>query len=134
MKVIEKREYSFDNEDLKLLKETLPGNPCEKCSPSERMVCCGCPDRREYDKVIEVYKDHNIYEIACAIHTVDALVDEETRLKTQIKAVKHDIALAMSSIPDEICAGLNYETPCHRDLHVTTNHDVDINIPAKLKL
>lgn len=24
MKVIEKREYSFDNEDLKLLKETLP--------------------------------------------------------------------------------------------------------------
>ena len=44
MKVIEKREYSFDNEDLKLLKETLPDNPCEKCSPSERMLCCGCPD------------------------------------------------------------------------------------------
>ena len=94
MKVIEKREYSFDNEDLKLLKETLPDNPCEKCSPSERMVCCGCPDRREYDKVIEVYKDHNIYEIACAIHKVDALVDEETKLKTQIQAVKRDIAEA----------------------------------------
>lgn len=134
MKVITKREYSFDNEDLKLLKETLPGNPCEKCSPNERMVCCGCPDRREYDKVIKVYKDHNIYEIACAINKVDALVDEEARLKTQIKAVKHDIAKAISSIPDEICAGLNYETPCHRDLRVTTNHDVDLNIPAKLKL
>lgn len=32
MKVIEKREYSFDNEDLKLLKETLPDNPCESAA------------------------------------------------------------------------------------------------------
>ena len=48
--------------------------------------------------------------------------------------MKRDIALAMSSIPDEICAALNYETPCHRDLHATTNHDVNLNIPTKLKL
>lgn len=133
MKVTEKKEYSFDNEDLKLLKEMLPGNPCDKCGPNERMACCGCPDRREYDKVIGVYKDRNIYEIACAIHKVDALVDEETRLKTQIQALKNDIALTISLIPDKICEALNYETPRHRDLHATTNHDVNPNIPTKLK-
>ena len=51
----------FDPEDIRLLRNPLPENPCLKCN---RRNCSGCEDLNTYQKVIQIYKDRRILEIA----------------------------------------------------------------------
>ena len=59
--------YSFDSEDIELLKKPIPNDPCNKCS--DRVGCCGCNEHDIYREAIKPYKDRNIFEIANKLRT-----------------------------------------------------------------
>lgn len=50
--------YTFSDDDLKLLKQPIPINPCSHCLDSGS--CCGCPEERKYQTIIKPYRDNNL--------------------------------------------------------------------------
>lgn len=85
----------FTNEDLELLKKELPNNPCTKCDAHIRGYCCGCQQRIDYDKMVKIYRDNNIYDIALEIKKINELEKSINKMRKN----QEDI---LSNLPKEI--------------------------------
>lgn len=57
----------LSKEDIDLLKEVLPMNPCRKCSINARMGCCGCVEKCIHEQKLKPYNETGILELALQI-------------------------------------------------------------------
>ena len=87
---------TFDDNDKKLLKSELPKNPCEDCR-SFRESCCGCSRGIEYEKVVKLYKEANILDIALSNkERLELLKDIEDK-KKKVKEIEESLPNFMIS-------------------------------------
>lgn len=91
MKIIETRQYVFDDEDRRLLSVDIPDNPCENCSLMKIGGCCGCPDNIEYTKAILPYKERNIFELALKIKRMHNLQKDIVNIQKEIDNIAKEI-------------------------------------------
>lgn len=66
----------FEKRDYDLLERDIPDNPCNRCSIMERATCCGCKEYREYDRLMKLYKDSNLFGFAEEIHDMEKQIKE----------------------------------------------------------
>ena len=92
--------YQFSDEEIKMLKNPLPYNPCEYCSGKE--YCCGCQKEREYVHKITKYKELGIYDIARnsqEAHNIQARIRD---FKNKISRLQTELEVVKSCIPQEV--------------------------------
>ena len=82
-----KTTYSFDKEDIELLKKPLI-NPCNECSSRP----CGwwCQDRIRYEEKEKLYKERNVLELAEQLAELESLESEIDELEIKIAHMKND--------------------------------------------
>lgn len=82
-----KTTYSFDKEDIELLKKPLI-NPCNECSSKP----CGwwCQDRIRYEEKEKLYKERNVLELAEQLAELESLKSEIAELEIKIAHMKND--------------------------------------------
>lgn len=82
-----KTTYSFDKEDIELLKKPLI-NPCNECSSRP----CGwwCQDRIRYEEKEKLYKERNVLELAEQLAELRSLNSEIDELEIKIVHMKND--------------------------------------------
>lgn len=91
MKIIETKQYIFDDEDRRLLSIELPDNPCDNCHLVKIGGCCGCPDNTKYCEIIKPYKERNILDLALKIKRMCDLQRKVTDIKTEICKIEKEI-------------------------------------------
>ena len=91
MKIIETKQYIFDNEDRRLLSIEIPDNPCDKCSLMKIGGCCGCSDKCEYNETIKSYKERNIYDLALKFKRMHKLQKEVSDMQKEIDCIAKEI-------------------------------------------
>lgn len=92
--------YQFSDEEIKMLENPLPHNPCKYCSGKE--YCCGCQKGREYVHKITKYKELGIYDIARNIqeaHNIQASIRD---FKNKIRSLQTELKVVKSCIPQEV--------------------------------
>lgn len=91
MKIIETKQYIFDNEDRRLLSIEIPDNPCDKCYLNTHGGCCGCSDNTKYCEIIKPYKDRNILDIALKFKRMHKLQKEVSDMQKEIDCIAKEI-------------------------------------------
>ena len=92
--------YQFSDEEIKMLKNPLPYNPCEYCGGKE--YCCGCQKEREYVHKITKYKEFGIYDIARNIQEVRHIQVSIRDLENKIRSLQTELEVVKSCIPQEV--------------------------------
>ena len=89
----------FDPEDIRLLRNPLPENPCSSCNRSD---CSGCEDADTYQKMIQAYKDRRILEIAMLLKN-QRLIHQQLKSLTEMFMKKNSMNIddIMGDIKDE---------------------------------
>lgn len=92
-------KFMFDPEDIRLLRNPLPENPCSSCNRSN---CSGCEDVDAYQKVIQIYKDRRILEIAMLLKN-RRLIHQQLKSLTEMLMKKNSMNIDdfMEDIKDE---------------------------------
>ena len=92
----QKITYELEKEDIQLLKEGLPDNPCDimQCSHGYRMTCCGCPKYYDYAEKVKVFKENNLYDIALELK-------ELSDKKRKLQSMKDEMAELEKSIQND---------------------------------
>ena len=90
MKIVTTVEYT--KEDEVMLRKPLPPNPCDVCAISGCAECCGCPDAREYAKLVQPYRDAGIYDLARKI-------EKMRKLEKQAKDICAEYTILNNSLP-----------------------------------
>lgn len=90
MKIIETKQYVFDEEDRRLLFIEIPDNPCEKCC-LKNDGCCGCSENLKYQEIIKPYKDRNIYDLALKFKYIHQLQIEILEKQNKIDEITKEI-------------------------------------------
>ena len=80
-------KFMFDPEDIRLLRNPLPENPCSSCN---RNNCSGCEDADTYQKVIQIYKDRRILEIAMLLKN-QRLIHQQLKSLTEMFMKKNSM-------------------------------------------
>ena len=94
------RTYQFSDEEIKMLKNPLPYNPCEYCGGKED--CCGCQKEREDGHKINKYKELGIYDIACNIQEVYHIQASIRDFENKIRSLQTELKAVKSCIPQEV--------------------------------
>ena len=92
--------YQFSDEEIKMLKNPLPYNPCEYCMGQE--YCCGCQKEREYVHKITKYKELGIYDIARNIQEVYRIQASIRDFENKIRSLQTELKVVKSCIPQEV--------------------------------
>lgn len=92
--------YTFSDDDLKLLKQPIPINPCSHCLNFGS--CCGCPEERDYCTAIEPYRDANILIFADIIRNIRNKRCEADRLLKHSKELNKEANDALLSLPEQL--------------------------------
>lgn len=92
--------YTFSDDDLKLLKQPIPINPCSHCLDSGS--CCGCPKERDYCTAIKPYRDANILIFADIIRNIRNKRCEADRLLKHSKELNREANDALLSLPGQL--------------------------------
>lgn len=87
------KNYKLSENDIELLKNILPDNPCCDCYIGS--ACCGCPEGGKYERQVKPYKEAGIYEIALNIK-------KSRMIKRIIKAREEELEALINSIPQEV--------------------------------
>lgn len=92
-----KQVITLSDSDKELLRTPLPVCPCDiKCPfPEQRWQCCGCPDHRKYEAVVQPYKDAGVFEYALVLGKI-------RKLRGQILSLEDSIKSIYESLPTEI--------------------------------
>ncbi len=98
--VKEQTIYTFSDDDLKLLKQTIPISPCSHCFDSS--ICCGCPEQRDYRTAIKPYRDANILIFADIIRNIRNKRCEADRLLKHSKELNREANDALLSLPEQL--------------------------------
>lgn len=99
-----KTTYSFDKEDIELLKKPLI-NPCNECSSRP----CGwwCQDRIRYEEKEKLYKERNILEFAEQLAELRSLKSEIDELEIKIVHMKNDYEKRKNELREKGLADAN---------------------------
>lgn len=92
--------YQFSDEEIKMLNNPLPYNPCEYCGGKE--YCCGCQKEREYFHKITKYKELGIYDIACNIQEARHIQASIRDFKNKISSLQTELEVVKGCIPQEV--------------------------------
>lgn len=92
--------YTFSDEDLKLLKQPIPIDPCSHCPDSA--YCCGCPEERDYRTAIKPYRDANILIFADIIRNIRNKRCEADRLLKHSKELNKEANDSLLSLPEQL--------------------------------
>lgn len=92
--------YTFSNDDLKLLIQPIPINPCSHCLDSGS--CCGCPEERKYQTIIKPYRDNNLLVFADTIRNIRNKRYEADRLLKHSKELNKEANDSLLSLPEQL--------------------------------
>lgn len=92
--------YTFSDDDLKLLKQPIPINPCSHCLDSGS--CCGCSEERKYQTAIKPYRDNNLLVFADTIRNIRKMRSESDRLLKHSKELNKEANDALLSLPEQL--------------------------------
>lgn len=92
--------YTFSDDDLKLLKQTIPVYPCSHCLDSGS--CCGCPEERKYQTIIKPYRDNGLLIFADTIRNIRKKRSESDRLLKCSKELNKEANDALLSLPEQL--------------------------------
>jgi hypothetical protein len=92
--------YTFSDEELRLLKQPIPINPCLSCFDSGS--CCGCPEERKYQTTIKPYRDNNLLVFADTIRNIRKMHSESDRLLKRSKELNKEANDALLSLPEQL--------------------------------
>ena len=90
MKIIETKQYIFDNEDRRLLSIEITDNPCNNCWLKDKKGSC-CTAGRKYNEIIKPYKERNIYDLALKFKLIHELQRHMINIKTEIEKINKEI-------------------------------------------
>lgn len=85
---------TFTDEDIELLKQPIPDNPCLKCG-AESMTCCGCHAYYKWKSLIKKYEDLGIYGYALLLKT-------KRQLEKSLSEIQNDLDTLNRELPDEL--------------------------------
>lgn len=89
MKIVTTVEYT--KEDEVMLRKPLPPNPCDVCAISGCAECCGCPDAREYAKLVQPYRDAGIYDLARKIEKMRKLEKQARAIVSEYQKMNDEL-------------------------------------------
>ena len=92
--------YTFSDDDLKLLKQPIPIDPCSHCPDS--VYCCGCPEERKYQTTIKPYRDNNLLVFADTIRNIRKKRSESEHLLKRSKELNKEANDALLSLPEQL--------------------------------
>lgn len=92
--------YTFSDDDLKLLKQTIPVCPCSHCLDCGS--CCGCPKERKYQTTIKPYRDNNLLVFADTIRNIRKKRSESDCLLKRSKELNKEADDALLSLPEQL--------------------------------
>lgn len=92
--------YAFSDDDLKLLKQPIPIDPCSHCLDSGS--CCGCPEERKYQTTIKPYRDNNLLVFVDTIRNIRKKRSESERLLKRSKELNKEANDALLSLPEQL--------------------------------
>lgn len=86
---------TFEESDFELLKGDIPRDPCLKCTPAERMSCCGCHERRDYNEKMKPFSEASINEYAQTfLYLRDSL--------SQLQLITRDMKSEIENLPEQL--------------------------------
>lgn len=62
MKIKTETVYILEENDLQDILKGLPKDPCKECGSNFARACCGCDKELQYNKIVNEYKQRNIFD------------------------------------------------------------------------
>ena len=100
--------YKFPGDDIKLLRHSLPRNPCINCR-NDNGDCCGCPDEHNYHTALKPYKEANLLEFAEKICEIRSKISNVSELSLRISKLQQEIKNDLADLPKELQEVIHYE-------------------------